>query len=53
MGKATLIDLRAERGARGGSPPPRPPGDDEPPVLYARRKQIYPKLAFGRVRSIK
>jgi len=53
MGKATLIDLRAERGARGGSQPPRPPGDDEPPVLYAKRRQIYPKLAFGRVRSIK
>ena len=51
MGKATLIDLRAERGARGGPPPP--PTGDEPPVLYVPRKQIYPKLVFGRIRSIK
>ncbi len=53
MGKATLIDLRAERGARGGSSPPPPPDGDEPPVLYAKRRQIYPKLVFGRIRSIK
>ena len=32
---------------------PTPPGDDEPVVLYARRKQIYPKLVFGKFRTIK
>jgi cytochrome c oxidase accessory protein FixG len=51
MAKATLIDLRAERIGRAGSPPP-PPGDGQP-VLYAKRRQIYPQLVFGRVRSIK
>ena len=30
-----------------------PPEDDDRIVLYARRKQIYPKLVFGRFRTIK
>jgi cytochrome c oxidase accessory protein FixG len=51
MGKATLIDLRGERRTPSGSPPDPP--DGEQPVLYAPRRQVYPKLVFGRIRSIK
>jgi len=54
MGSATLIDLRAERGARRpGSMPPVEPDGEEPVVLYAKRKQIYPKLVSGKFRSLK
>jgi len=52
MGRATLIDLRAPRGA-GGPGGKLPPEDDEPVVLYAKRKQIYPQLVSGRFRTIK
>jgi cytochrome c oxidase accessory protein FixG len=51
MGSATLIDLKEKRGGGAAQPPPPAPGDE--PVLYVRRKQIYPQLAHGRVRAIK
>jgi cytochrome c oxidase accessory protein FixG len=46
-GVTTLIDRR------GG--PPQPEGDPGEPAirLYERRRQIYPKLAHGRFRTIK
>ena len=49
MTSQTLINLKS----RGHGAAPTPPGDDEPVVLYARRKQIYPKLVFGKFRTIK
>jgi cytochrome c oxidase accessory protein FixG len=51
MGSATLIDLRSRRTgpANGSGGPP----DGEDPVLYARRKQIYPQLVHGRFRLVK
>lgn len=49
MSGVTLIDLR-----KGRNPAPGDPGnDDDPVVLYQRRKQIYPKLAAGKFRTIK
>jgi cytochrome c oxidase accessory protein FixG len=48
MGTTTLIDRRG----KGSSAPP-PPDGEEPVVLYAKRKQIYPKLVFGRIRNLK
>ena len=41
MNKVTLISPK--------SPPPAPPPQD----LYAKRKQIYPKLAHGKFRTVK
>ena len=51
MGTSTLIDVRG----KGGGPAPRtgPPEGDEPVVLYAKRKQIYPQLVFGKFRNLK
>ncbi|MEL6828980.1 MAG: cytochrome c oxidase accessory protein CcoG, partial [Pseudomonadota bacterium] len=46
VGKVTL-DLHT--GQRGGSPPTPPPPQD----LYAKREQIYPKLAHGNFRMVK
>ncbi len=48
MGAATLIDRR-----RAASSTPPPPDGDEPVVLYARRKQIYPKRVSGKFRTLK
>ncbi len=48
MPVTTLIDRRAA----GGSAPP-PPDGEGPTVLYAKRRQIYPKLVFGRFRNLK
>jgi len=48
MGTTTLIDRRT-----AGSSAPTPPDGDEPVVLYAKRKQIYPKLVFGKFRNLK
>ncbi len=45
MPKVTL-DIHPKSG--GGSPTPPPPQD-----LYAKRRQIYPKLAHGKFRSVK
>ncbi|HVY87960.1 MAG TPA: cytochrome c oxidase accessory protein CcoG [Hyphomonadaceae bacterium] len=53
MATATLIDLRARRGAKGGGGDAPPPEGDDPMLLYERRKQIYPKLVFGKFRSLK
>ncbi|MEZ5937260.1 MAG: cytochrome c oxidase accessory protein CcoG [Hyphomonadaceae bacterium] len=53
MAGVTLIDKRKGPGGKGGNIP-APTGDDEPPVqLYAKRKQIYPKLVHGRFRTLK
>lgn len=51
MAGATLIDFRKGRppSSSGGEPP----NEDGPVVLYAKRKQIYPKLVSGRFRTIK
>jgi len=51
MGAATLIDRRRrpEGGAGGAGEPPG--GSD--PVLYEKRRQIYPKLVSGRFRTLK
>ncbi len=48
MGTTTLIDRR-----EAASSAPTPPDGDEPVVLYAKRKQIYPKLVFGKFRNLK
>jgi len=52
MGSTTLIDTRGKRGApaSGGH---EPPDDDEPVVLYAKRRQVYPKLVSGKFRTLK
>lgn len=52
MGSTTLIDARGKRGepASGGGEPPE---GDEPVVLYAKRRQVYPKLVSGKFRSLK
>lgn len=51
MGSTTLIDRRGKRGetASGGEPPE----GEEPIVLYAKRRQIYPKLVSGKFRTLK
>jgi cytochrome c oxidase accessory protein FixG len=51
VGSATLIDLKGRRDPSGASG--LPPEENDRVVLYARRKQIYPKLVFGRFRTIK
>jgi len=51
MGTSTLIDKRGKAG--GSTPPAKPPEGDEPIELYAKRKQIYPKLVFGKFRNLK
>lgn len=52
MATTTLIDHRKGRG--GGEPPSgSPPDGEEPIVLYTKRRQIYPKLAFGHFRNLK
>ncbi|MBI1362279.1 MAG: cytochrome c oxidase accessory protein CcoG [Alphaproteobacteria bacterium] len=48
MAGVTLVDHRSGRNGHGA-----PPHGDEPTTLYAKRKQIYPQLAFGRFRSAK
>ena len=50
MGKVTLLNVDTARKQEGGSIPPSPP---PPQDLYAKRKQIYPKLAHGKFRSVK
>ena len=52
MASTTLIDTRGKRGAPG-SGGHEPPDDDEPVVLYAKRRQVYPKLASGKFRTLK
>ncbi|WP_290927812.1 cytochrome c oxidase accessory protein CcoG, partial [Hyphomonas sp. UBA1472] len=47
MASTTLIDHASELPAQSGGEPPR--HED----LYAKRKQIYPKLAHGKFRTIK
>jgi len=47
MASTTLIDHASELPAQSGAEPPR--HED----LYAKRKQIYPKLAHGKFRTIK
>ena len=52
MGSTTLIDLRGperNRSPSGGDPPE----GDEPVKLYTPRRQIYPQLAAGKIRTIK
>jgi cytochrome c oxidase accessory protein FixG len=50
MPGVTLIDAR-NRGA--GGKPASGGGPDDEPVLYAKRKQIYPQLAHGSFRAAK
>lgn len=52
MATTTLIDHRRGRGG-GAAPGDGPPGDEPPIVLYTKRRQIYPKLAFGHFRNLK
>jgi len=52
MASATLIDLRSRRPGGSADDPGGPSGGDDP-VLYARRKQIYPQLVHGRFRLVK
>jgi cytochrome c oxidase accessory protein FixG len=55
VSRNTLIDRRQAPGAgdtsgAGGGASTEPPGEQR---LYAKRKQIYPKLAHGRFRTLK
>ena len=52
MGSTTLIDLRGPERSRSPSGG-EPPDGDEPVRLYTPRRQIYPQLAAGKIRTIK
>ncbi len=50
---STLIDNRGNTRIPDGPDGGQPPEDDPPLQLYAKRKQIYPKLVYGKFRSLK
>ena len=50
MGKVTLLDTET---ARTGGEKVKPSSPPPPQDLYAKRKQIYPKLAHGKFRMVK